>query len=167
MASSRAEIEKRETLLRALRALADGLDTKVDESRKYYKSCGGINDFLTGNGLKMIFPVGLYVECFKTVGVRCRSEVEALWTSLYSDPTVSECVENLLAAEDHWTGFIAELDREMEAHEEQAALPIVHVEERFPLDISLVETRSGDTVQLKNCLEKSKFTMFILRKHYV
>ena len=165
--ASRAEIEKRETLLRALRALADGLGKKVDDSRKYYKSCGGINDFLTVNGLKLIFPVGLYVECFKTVGVRHRSELEALWTSLYSDPTVSECVENLLAAEDHWTGLIAELDREMEAHEERTALPIVQAGEQFPLDISLVETRSGDTIQLKNCLEKSKYTMFILRKHYV
>ena len=162
-----AEIKERETLLQALRLLADGLDKKVDDSRKRYESSRDINDFSTVNGLRLIIPVSLYVGCFKTVGVKCRSELEALWASLYSDPAVSECVDNLLAAEDRWTGLIAELDREMEAHEERTALPVVQVGERFPLDISLVETRSGDTVQLKSCLEKSQYTMFILRKHYV
>ena len=165
--------ERTGVLLQAVRTLARDLNKMVEEGRQQYQSSPDINGFVRSrgsdelHGLLLVYPVSLYVECFKTAGVKSRSELEALWASVYSDPDVSESVENLLAAEDGWVGFIAELDREMEAHEERTALPVVKVGGQFPLDIPLVETMSGDSVHLKSCLEKSKYTLFILRKHYV
>ena len=165
--------ERTGVLLQAVRTLTNDLNKMVDEGRRQYQSSPDINDFVLSrgsdkhHGLLLVYPVNLYVECLKTVGVKSRDELEALWASLYSDPAVSECVENLLAAEDRWVDFISELDREMEAHEERTALPIVQGGEQFPLDIPLIEPKTGDTVQLKSCFEKSKYTLFILRKHYV
>ena len=160
-----------DSLVQTLRALTAGLDKKVENGRKEFESSPDVNDFMKvkgqTRGFLSAFPVNLYVECFKRAGVRSRSELEALWTSMYSDPTVSEAVENLLIAEDNWTNFISELERQMSAHEEKTALPIVNVGERFPMDIPFIDTKSGDTMQLKSYLEKKKYTLFILRKHYV
>lgn len=161
-------------LLQAVRTLATGLNSMVQDGRQAFESSGrDINDFVISHGpdelhgLMGIYPVSLYVDCLRTVGVNTRKELESLWASFYSDMTVRECVEELLVAEDSWISFVAELDQQMKDYEEKTALTTVNLGDCIPLDITLIETKSNETLSLKSCVERSPFTLFILRKHYV
>ncbi len=168
-----ADTELRSCLLQAVQTLTKGLSSMVQDGRKAIEASPSINDFVKSrgsddpHGLMCVYPVNLYVACLRTAGVKSRRELESLWAGMFSDVEVQENVEELLAAEEKWVGLISELDQEMKSYEEKTALDVIDVGEKFPMDIALVETKSGDTVSLKSCVEKTPYTLFILRKHYV
>lgn len=114
-----------------------------------------------------MYPVNLYVECFKTAGVRSRKALEDSWSRFFTDTEVRESVEDLISAEESYVDLISELDKAMQKNEETTALPVAEVGDQVAMDTPLVETLSGDEIQLGSYLEKSKFSLFILRKHYV
>jgi len=163
----------KERLLQAIKALRDGLVTMVKDGQDAYESCTDINSFTRSkgsdekHGLLLVYPLELYVECFRTAGVRTREELEKLWNQFQSDSYVKTGVTELLKAEEQWVAFIAELDCLMNEYEEQTSLPVAEVGSCIPPDLLLTETQSGDVIPLKTYLDKSKYTLFVLRKHYV
>ena len=165
--------EKKSTLLLSVLTLTGDLRKMVENGRKSYQSAPDINDFVKSHGseelygLLLVYPVNLYVECFKTAGVRSRKELEDNWSRFFTDTEVRESVEDLIAAEESYIELISELDKAMQDYEERTALPVVEVGGQVALDIPVVQTLSGDAIQLGSYLEKSTFTLFILRKHYV
>ena len=167
------DTELKSKLLQAVQTLTKGLTSMVEDGRSGFKKSQNISDFVKSHGsgelhgLMLIYPVQLYVECLKTAGVATRKDLEALWSSFFSDVSVHEAVEELLIAEDNWVGFVKELDQEMSNYEEKTAFGTVKIGKRFPMDLPLVDTKSGNKLFLKSCLEKSPYTLFILRKHYV
>ena len=163
----------REEVLAAVSKLSASLKQMVEDGRANYKKSGDINDFVHSrgadhmHGLLTVYPVQLYADCFKTLGVETRASLESLWAQHCGHPDIQEAVEDLLGAEEGYREFIGELDQIMNAHEEEIALPVVSKGECLNADVSFVCGASGDTVSLNSLLEKSKYTLFILRKHYV
>ncbi len=173
MMSRSLDTELKSKLLQAVQTLTKELTCIVQDGREAFKASGDISDFVKSHGsnhfhgLTLIYPVQVYVACLKTAGVATRKDLEALWTRLYSDGTVREAVEELLAVEENWTSFVSELDQEMSDYEEKTAFGAIKVGEYFPLDLPLIDTTTGDNLLLKSVLEKSPYTLCILRKHYV
>lgn len=153
----------------SLRKMVEGGWARLEKSKD-------INDFVTSrgaenlHGLLSVYPVQLYAECFKSLGMKSRTELETLWGKNFHHEEVRDAVEELLLAEDNYrsTSLVQELDRRMHAHEEEAvALPVVVAGECLRTEATFVEARSGDTISLKTLLQKSPYTLFVLRKHYV
>lgn len=165
--------QARDALISAVNKLAKDLHQVVEEGRKSFKSCADINDFVRSRGpdqpygLYAIYPVSLYVECFRSVGVTTRKELEERWSRHFHDAQMRENVEELLSAEDAYSTLMEEIEREMQQYEDQTALPVLSVSDRIPADLNLMETTSGEMTPLQSYCSKAKYTLFVLRKHFI
>lgn len=169
-----AEREKKQHVLAAVAKLSASLNKMVQDGRENYKATGGdINDFTKSHGkddlhgLLTLYPVRLYAECFKSLRIKSRKELESLWSRYFSDEEMRGSVEELLSAEDNYRAFIAELDQIMTAHEEKTALPVAAKGEYLQSDATFTDASTGDTISLTGLLQNSPYTLFVLRKHYV
>lgn len=164
---------ERAVLVSAVNKLAKDLHQVVEEGRTSFKSCADINDFVRSRGpdqpygLYAIYPVSLYVQCFRSVGVTTRKELEERWSRHYHDTQVRENVEELLSAEDGYNTLMEEIEGEMQRYEDQTAVPIVSVGNCIPADLSLMEATSGEMIPLQSYCSKAKYTLFVLRKHFI
>ncbi len=165
--------ERRLQLISAISELSNSLHRMIEEGWKDYQESKDINDFTRSrgpdqlHGLLRIYPVQQYAQCFKAAGVRSKAELETAWNQFPEDKRVQDCVENLLAAEDSYVELIEKLDKIMNDHEEEMALPVVTKGGHLSTDINVIEANSGDSISLSSVLRKNKYTLFILRKHYV
>ena len=165
--------EGRDLVVSSVKKLAKDLQQVVEDGHKSLKAATNINDFVLSHGpdkphgLYAIYPVSLYAECFRTTGVVTRKEVEETWSRHFYDSEVRECVEELLSAEEAYRSLIKEIEREMQRYEDATAVPIVSVGDRLPEGLSLTEARSGEAVGLQNYCKKTKYTLFVLRKHFI
>ena len=96
-----------------------------------------------------------------------KKELEEKWSQYFQDSEVRECVEELLAAEDSYKLLIGEIDDEMQRYEDQTAVPPESVGDSIPADLTLLEAISGDVIPVQSYCMKAKFTLFILRKHFI
>lgn len=164
--------EEKLCVLAAVSQLSTSLHKMVKDGRESYKTCGAdINDFIKSHedlhGLIGIYPVQLYAQCFKSLGLKSRKELELLWSRYFSDERMQEAVEELLSAEESYKGFMDELDQLLAAYEEKTALPVVAEGDYLQSEATFTEANTGDTVSLTELLQKSAHTLFVLRKHYV
>ena len=169
--ASSSDGDKKTLLVSAVRKLAAGLARKVEDVRKKYNPSEMdwfLNSDSRSDGVMGIYPVGLYLDCLESVGVKTRAQLEEVWKELYKAEEVRECVEELLSAEENFDNFVEEVDKDLQSYEDSLAVSQVStVGCSVPKDISLVEAKSGNAVILGNLLKQSKFTVFVLRKHYI
>ena len=162
-----------ELVLTAVDSLTGALNKMVQDGREDYKQVQHINDFVKSHGkeelhgLLKVYPVQLYVECFKSLGITSRKELENLWSRYLSDESMRHSVEDLLTAEERYKEFVGELDEIMNVHEEKTALPVVPIGGHLQTDATFPEARSGIATSLNSLLKKCAYTLFVLRKHYV
>jgi len=160
-------------VLDALKKLSASLNQMVVEGRRKFEQSKDINDFAVSrgaenhHGLLALYPVQLYTQCFKSLSVKSRKELEVLWSRYSSDASMQEAGKELLLAEESYRAFMEELDSIMNAYEEEAALPVVSVGENIRTNVGFMNGSTGSTVLLHDLLKECKYTLFVLRKHYV
>ena len=161
-----AEGMGKQQVLAAVADLSASLCKRVKDGRERYRASGeDINNFVKSDGMYPLYPVQLYAECFQSLEVKSRQELESLWTRYFSDEDMRSCVEELLSAEAAYRACIEELDQILTAHEVETALPVTAKGEHL-LDATFIDGRTGDSVSLNDLLQKSPCTLFVLRKHY-
>ena len=166
-------VSEKHAIISAVSKLATGLQQVVEEGRESFKSCSSINEFVLSHGpdkprgLYAIYPVSLYAECFRSAEVTTKKELEERWSKYFNDSEVRECVEELLVAEDSYKLLMREIESEMQRYEDTTAVPTVSVGANIPTDLTLMEATSGEMVPLQSYCTKTKFTLFILRKHFI
>ena len=164
---------EKQAIVSAVRKLSTDLRQVVEEGKRSFNSCTNIEEFVLSrgpdepHGLYAIYPVSLYAECFRSAGVMTKKELEEKWSRYFHDSEVRECVEELLAAEDSYKLLIGKIEDEMQRYEDQTTVSPVSVGESIPADLTLLEATSGEVVPLQSYYTKAKFTLFILRKHFI
>ena len=161
-------------LIGAINKLSKALERRIQSGKAEYERSGrDITLFCKSSGpdnihgLLTLYPVQDYAECFRSLGVESKEELEALWSKYFSGEDVRSSVEALISAEEAYNRFIAELDDDCKAYEETIKLPIAEVGNHLQKDTCFIETRSGKEVLLGDILQKSPHTLFVLRKHFV
>ena len=85
----------------------------------------------------------------------------------FPDRQVQEGVDDLLSAEERYEEFVAEVDQELKKKENVLDLPtVVTLGDRLPADLSLVKAKSGEVISLESLWRKSKYTLFVLLRHF-
>lgn len=164
---------EKDRLVSSVRKLAKDLQQVVEKGRELFKSSTDINEFVLSHGpdephgLYAIYPVSFYAECFPSADVLTRKELEEKWSRHFHDSDVRECVEELLASEDEYRSLMAEVEAEMQLYEDKTAVPTVSVGEDLPSDVTLIEATSGQMVPLQTHYTKARYTLFVLRKHFI
>ena len=162
--------DEKALLLSSLGKLTDGLNKVVEEGRRSYKE-SGLDKYLSfenPNGVRCLFkPMPMYVECMRGMDVRTRSELEGVWMGCFSDGQVREGVDDLLSAEETFEEFVSEVDQELKKKEDALELQnVVTLGDQLPADLSLTKAKSGEAVRLESLWRKSKYTLFVLLRHF-
>ena len=158
-------------LVTSLQSLERGLRQMVKKARKDFLTLT-LDEFLSGDnyqgGVYSAYPVQLYVDCMVSVGVSSREELEELWKEHYRHASVRDSVEEVMMAEEEYRSFITEADEEVQRYEDGiASASMATVGCQLPKDLTLLEAVSGQATSLESIWTKSRFTLFILQRHFV
>jgi len=159
-------------LLPALQELNQELAKMVENGGKKFETMKSdrLDEFLNVDcevGFRSIIPVFLYVDCLKKVGVKTWSDLVEMWKGCYHDEEVRVCVEEFSSLEKSLQELYDEIDGELQRAEDQLAFhSITKVGELLPEELSLLECKSGEAIQLKTFWKQSKFTLFVPLKFY-
>lgn len=161
-----------EELLPSVLALGKAMEGLVESGKANYSASSDISDYIrldNKNGIRLLYRAkSLYVECMRKVGVKTRKELEQLWAKGYSNPALRDAVEALLEAEDAFSEFTSMLDRDLVEYEERnsTSQDAIKAGQRLPEDLCFVEASSGEAVPLESHWKTTRFTLFVLLRHF-
>ena len=120
------------------------------------------------NGVSQLFTiVSIYADLFRDTNTGNRPKLEKLWRSCYDHPGCKECVDELLDAEEHYEDFVDEIEKALRVGEKaqtvRSSALAGHV---LPKDLSLVMAATGKPSTLGTCWKDSKYTLFVLIRHF-
>lgn len=161
----------KELLLSALPALSAKVGSVVERVRELYSASSDVSEFMEvgqGRGLRHLFSVTpAYAQCMRKVGVKSRVELEGVWARHYGDPEVREAVDALMEEEDDFHQLVAQVEKKLSASEDEATThPPASVGQLLPKDLQLTEASSGQNVPLGASWTGSKFTLYVLLRHF-
>ena len=163
-----ADSEKR-LLLSAISSLSEKIASAVKQARDDFKTALDVYEFISTKnvtaGIRKLFIMPFYIECFNSLGVKTRTELEQLWAKHYNDHEVREEVEDLLENEDSVCEFAVEVDKELSLHEEKSNPP-PQIGQTLPKDLCLVDADTGEEMPLESSWKGSKFTWFVFLRHF-
>ncbi|KAG7219614.1 hypothetical protein INR49_018952 [Caranx melampygus] len=96
-------------------------------------------------------------DLYKSIGVKKKSEAEALWQKFYHHEAVREKVEELLELESEWDSFMERVDKDLQATDRQ--LSGQKLADSLSPDMSFTDARSGKSVTLGDYLGRGQKTV--------
>ena len=165
--------EERKVLLSSLSKLTESLESVVEEGKREWLAAGGVANYIdidNPRGIKLMFkPMPVFAECISKQNVSTWNEFEAIVKKHYKDEGVKDAFEELVSAEESYEAFILKLEKELVALENGSMLSekdLLTVGKLIPKDLTLMDAQSGDSRSLHSFCSKSKYTLFILMRHY-
>lgn len=101
---------------------------------------------------------------YKSLGVKKKSEAEAIWQKSYHVAAVREQVEELLQLESEWDSFLESVDRGLQTTDGQ--LSGVKTADSLSPDTQLTDGRSGESVSLGRYLDQRQKLLLVLIRHF-
>lgn len=156
-------------LLSTLSTLSEKITAVVEQAKEDFKAAKDVYEFIkTENisaGICKLFIMPAYIECFKTLGVKTRKQMEQLWSKQYSDHKVRQAVEDLLENENSVEEFAAEVEKVLRSHEKKSN-PCAKVGQYLPKALSLIDAETGQESSLESYWKGSKYTWFVFLRHF-
>ena len=170
MAKSGSKLEPdKSLLLSSLSTLSEKIASVVKQAKTDFNAASDVYDYIrTTNksaGIRKLFIMPLYIECFSSVGVKTRTELEQVWAKSYSDHQVREAVEELLENEENFCEFAMEVDKVLSLYEKKSN-PTAKVGQDLPKDLALTDAGTGQEMLLESYWKESKFTWFVFLRHF-
>lgn len=159
-------------LASSLSALAEKVVQKVEDCKDHLKTCPDLNEFLSvknPSGIRQLFHImPVYAEVMEKVGVRTKIQLEELWARRYVEEAVRDSVEQLLEAEEGMAEFIQDVDKQLDKEEDSILEKnlLLHVGDHFPEELVVTEVPSGQDVPLGESWKGSRYTLFVLMRHF-
>ena len=164
---------EKENLVSSLSKLVECMESVVQEGERDCRNANGIDDYIdleNPRGMKLMFkPMPVYAQCMIEHDVTTWKVFESIIKKHYKDDGVQELVEELILAEDSYKHFVEKREEELATIENENSFSeseILTVGQTIPKDLSLLEVQSGDLQPLSGYCEKTKYTLFILMRHY-
>lgn len=172
----------KEVLVASLRKLADAINKVVEETRSEFETTSGTSaleelvvsarrvgeDGMTRKGVKNLWShVASYVECLEANGVETYSELERLWERRYGSQEVRDAVEDVLQAEERNDELCNDIEKEfVKIQSERRELELKKIGDSIPAELKVTDARSKEVRKIQSYWEGSKFTLFVLLRHF-
>lgn len=101
---------------------------------------------------------------YKSLGVKKKSEAEAIWQKCYHKAAVREQLEVLLQLESEWDSFLESVDRGLKTTDRQ--LSGAKTADSLSPDTSFTDGRSGECVTLGHYLGQGRKLLLVLIRHF-
>lgn len=102
-------------------------------------------------------------DLYKSLGVKTKSEAEAVWQKFYHHAGVREQVEELLQLESEWDSFLESVDTGLQTTHEQPSG--AETADSLSPDIVFTDARSGKSVTLGQYLDEGQKLLLVLIRH--
>lgn len=102
-------------------------------------------------------------QLYKRLGVKKRSEAEAVWQKFYHLAAVREQVEELLQVEDEWDSFLDGVDRGLQTDRQLSGAELA---DSLSPETALSDGRSGKSVTLGQYLHPGQNLLLVLIRHF-
>lgn len=160
-------------IISELHVLSTSLNQQVQKARASRDSYS-IHEFINsdrlkeGTGLCVLYPVQEYVRCFRALVVKNREELDKLLQRHYGEPSIRDAVEEFLQSEEEFGKFVTEIDAQVKASEDQQALhTVLGAGSQISSHLELLDADTNCIVPLGEILDKTNFTLFVFKRHYV
>uniref|UniRef100_A0A671V8T0 Selenoprotein L n=2 Tax=Sparus aurata TaxID=8175 RepID=A0A671V8T0_SPAAU len=100
-------------------------------------------------------------QLFKSLGVKKKSEAEAVWQKFYHRAAVREQVDELLQLESDWDSFLVSVDEGL-----QTELSGGTIAESLSPETPFTDGRSGKSVTLGQYLDQGQKLLLVLIRHF-
>lgn len=166
--------KERQTLLSSLTKIVESLENVVEQGEKNRADAGGVDEYIkleNPRGIKLMFrPMPIYAECISKHEVKTWKEVEKIITKHYRDEGVHDLMEEMLSAEESYECFVKKREEELAVFEKEdsfSEMDVLTIGKDIPKNLALLDADSGDSLPLvSSYCSKSKYTLFILMRHY-
>ena len=161
----------RSALVSSLSDLGEKITNIVSKVQDNFRASTDLYEFIrlgNKNGITALFGVShAYSDCMKTLGVRTKAELEQLWKKCYREAEVRDAVEMVLEGEQAFAEFVAEVEKELIPYEDKSiSKGPAMAGQVLPKDLGLFDATSGQPVTLDTYWKESKFTLFVLIRHF-
>ena len=167
---------KREALVTNLQKLTDAINKTVEETRSGFEAARSrdgqdFEEFLmtkSSSGLRNLWRhVASYAECMQKNDVSRYSDLERCWESEYGAQKVRDAVEGLLEAEERHEDLLKDIESVFINFQSSGA-PLVKktVGDEFCGAFKVTDARSGEIREIQSYCDGSKFTLFVLIRHF-
>lgn len=102
-------------------------------------------------------------DLYRSLGVKKKSEAEAIWQKSYHHEAVREQVEELLQLESEWDSFLQGVDKHLQMTDEQ--LSGQQAADSLSPDFLLTDVRSEQSVALGHFLGQGQKLLLVLIRH--
>lgn len=158
-------------LVEQVSSLTEKISQTLRSCRTDYTECPDLDQYLSldnSSGIKKIFQImPAYAEAMKNVGVKNNKELKALWGSRFADPAVRDSVEDLLQVQDEVEEFLQELETKLGKVDASAGAGVNRqAGDILPADLVVIEVPSGKSIPLKESWTGSKYTLYVLMRHF-
>ena len=162
--------QERSLLVSTLHQITECLESTVGESKDVFQATQDVHNYISldnPKGIRQLFaPMAVYARALSTLGYRTWQEVEGCVSKHYRIEAVQQTVEDLLSAEESYKNLVSTVEIDLEKYEtKQAYKKTITAGDFLPaeLTLSLVD---GSIPTLESYLKRSKFTLFILIRHF-
>lgn len=169
----KAVSKERLELLDCLSRVVESMDSVIVDGEKHIKEAGSVDEYMkleNPRGIKLLFrPMPVYAECISKHMVDTWKDFEEIVRKHYKDEGVKDLVEELLSAEETFEDFIRKREQELTEFEKNRSLSeqdVLTLGKVIPKDLTLIDAQSGDSRPITTFCSKSKYTLFILMRHY-
>lgn len=103
-----------------------------------------------------------YKKCLTSLNVKSKDALERLIHQHIRNPSVQEASHELLDIEQEWDNFFKSIDKNLTSEVEEPA----KLGQTGPLEVPLVDARSGEATSLKQFLKERNSLVLILLRHF-
>lgn len=133
---------------------------------KYTKSVleeeNGVTEFVDKKISRLFRLASVYNRVFQKHSVKTKDEFEQLFKKYFKHSDVRELHDEVLEIEEEWDSILENVDKQLTAD----TYKVLGKDDRGPLDIKLIDARSGQTSCLSQYLTTGKHLILILLRHF-
>ena len=120
------------------------------------------------NGICQLYAMmPVYAKCLNDTQVSTRARLERLWVDYSDHPRVTEAVDKMFEAEDRFEDFVDEIERVLREREKEFAVKgSALAGQALPKDLPVITASTGTPSTLEECWSGSKYTLFVLLRHF-
>ncbi|CAH1261700.1 Hypp2435 [Branchiostoma lanceolatum] len=135
------------------------IEELLERARNFVKE--SLDDFMDSKVGCLGGLISIYHNFYTRLCVKTRLEAEKLWEHLYRYPSVQSAVEDLWEVEEQWDTFLQDVDKQLNA--DRAGGGDLQVGALGPVDVPLVDARTGSSVILQDYLGSQCLVLVLLR----
>ncbi|KAK6180781.1 hypothetical protein SNE40_008769 [Patella caerulea] len=150
----------KEEVLKQLKQIVETEGSILQDVRQCLKV--SLDGFVNKDISKLFKLAVVYSQCFKSLGITSKDDLENIIRKNFRHNDIPDVVEELHDHEREWDDMLKDVDKQFMKDGDY----VVKEDEVGPVDVPLVNARTGESVRFKDYLDSSSSLILVLLRHF-